>query len=99
MTEMTPVSVHILDKEYQVACAEDERDGLMHAADFVNRRMKEIRDRGNVIGTDRIAVVTALNVAHELLQLRADDSAITQRVRQMQESLTAALAEQADLAL
>ena len=56
---MIPVSVHILDKEYQVACAEDERDGLLHAADFVNQRMKEIRDRGNVIGTDRIAVVTA----------------------------------------
>ena len=96
---MIPVSVHILDKEYQVACAEDERDGLLHAADFVNRRMKEIRDRGNVIGTDRIAVVTALNVAHELLQLKALDTAISERVRELQDSLTAALAEQGDLAL
>ncbi len=96
---MIPVSVHILDKEYQVACAEEERDGLLHAADFVNRRMKEIRDRGNVIGTDRIAVVTALNVAHELLQLKASESAVTQRVRELQDNLTAALADQADLAL
>ena len=96
---MVPVSVHILDKEYQVACAEEERDGLLHAADFVNRRMKEIRDRGNVIGTDRIAVVTALNVAHELLQLKASESAVTQRVRELQDNLTAALADQADLAL
>lgn len=96
---MIPVSVHILDKEYQVACAEDERDGLLHAADFVNRRMKEIRDRGNVIGTDRIAVVTALNVAHELLQLKASESAVSERVRELQENLTAALAEQGDLAL
>jgi cell division protein ZapA len=96
---MIPVSVHILDKEYQVACAEDERDGLLHAADFVNRRMKEIRDRGNVIGTDRIAVVTALNVAHELLQLKALESSVSERVRKLQENLTAALAEQGDLAL
>ena len=96
---MVPVSVHILDKEYQVACDEDERDGLLHAADFVNRRMKEMRDRGNVIGTDRIAVVTALNVAHELLQLKASESAVKERVRALQENLTAALASQADLAL
>ena len=96
---MVPVSVHILDKEYQVACAEEERDGLLHAADFVNRRMKEIRDRGNVIGTDRIAVVTALNVAHELLQLKAADTAVSQRVRELQDYLTAALANQGDLAL
>lgn len=96
---MLPVSVHILDKEYQVACAEEERDGLLHAADFVNRRMKEIRDRGNVIGTDRIAVVTALNVAHELLQLKASESAVTERVRELQDNLTAVLADQADLAL
>jgi len=96
---MIPVSVHILDKEYQVACAEEERDGLLYAADFVNRRMKEIRDRGNVIGTDRIAVVTALNVAHELLQLKASESAVSERVRELQDNLTAALAEQGDLAL
>ena len=96
---MIPVSVHILDKEYQVACDEDERDGLLHAADFVNQRMKEIRDRGNVIGTDRIAVVTALNVAHELLQLKALESAVNERVRELQDNLTAALAEQGDLAL
>jgi cell division protein ZapA len=96
---MIPVSVHILDKEYQVACTEDERDGLLHAADFVNRRMKEIRDRGNVIGTDRIAVVTALNVAHELLQLKALESSVSERVRELQDNLTAALAEQGDLAL
>ena len=96
---MIPVSVHILDKEYQVACAEDERDQLLHAADFVNQRMKEIRDRGNVIGTDRIAVVTALNVAHELLQLKALDSAVNERVRELQDNLTAALAAQGDLAL
>ncbi len=96
---MIPVNVHILDKEYQVACEEDERDGLLHAAEYVNRQMRAIRDRGNVIGTDRIAVVTALNVAHELLRLKASDTAISTRMRELQNSLTTALAEQGDLAL
>ena len=96
---MIPVSVHILDKEYQVACDEGERDGLLHAADYVNRRMREIRDRGNVVGSDRIAVVTALNVAHELLQLKASDSALSAQLRKLQESLGAALAAQRNLGL
>lgn len=71
MTETTvPVTVHILDKEYQIACKEEETEALIAAADYVNRKMKEIRDRGNAIGTDRIAVVTALNIAHELLEIQ-----------------------------
>ena len=96
---MVPVNVHILDKEYQVACEEHEREGLLHAADYVNRQMREIRDRGKVIGTDRIAVVMALNMAHELLQLRASDAVINTRMRELQNELSAALAEQRDLAL
>lgn len=68
--ESVQVTVKILDREYQIACREDERDDLMAAAGIVNDRMKEIRGRGNVIGTDRIAVMTALNMAHELLDLR-----------------------------
>ncbi len=55
------ISVRLLDKEYLVACPEDEQDGLLRAA-------REIRDSGKVIGIDRIAVMVALNIAHDLLQ-------------------------------
>lgn len=65
-----PVTVRILDREYQIACRDDEREELLAAAEFVHERMREIRSRGNIIGTDRIAVMTALNIAHELLALR-----------------------------
>ncbi len=67
-TSTTTVSVRLLDKEYLVACPEDEQDGLLRAAHYLNGRMKEIRDSGKVIGMDRIAVMVALNIAHDLLQ-------------------------------
>ncbi len=72
MTESSvPVTIRILDRDYQVACREDEKDDLVAAAQIVDERMKEVRNRGSVIGTDRVAVMAALNMAHELLELRA----------------------------
>ncbi|HQU16846.1 MAG: cell division protein ZapA [Chromatiales bacterium 21-64-14] len=72
MTEKTAaVSVHLLDKEYLVACPEDEQDGLLTSARYLSGRMKEIRDSGKVVGMDRIAVMAALNITHELLQQQA----------------------------
>lgn len=64
-----PVTVQILDKEYRVGCGPAEKDGLMESARLLDRRMREIRQTGRVVGTDRIAVMAALNIAHELLQL------------------------------
>jgi cell division protein ZapA len=61
------VSVHILDKEYLVACGEEERQELLASASYLDQKMREIRDSGKVIGADRIAVMAALNIAHELL--------------------------------
>ncbi len=65
---MEPVKVTILDKEYLIACPEDEKDGLLRSASMLHRRMREIRDSGKVVGADRIAVMAALNLAHELLR-------------------------------
>ncbi len=89
-----PVTVRILDREYQVACREDERDELIAAAEFVHERMREVRGQRNVIGTDRIAVMTALNIAHELLALRETERScerIDQQVGALQERVAAAL--------
>lgn len=62
------VFVKILDKEYQVACPREERQALVESAQLLDERMKAIRSTGAVIGLERIAVMAALNLSHELLQ-------------------------------
>src|SRR6478752_5258594 len=62
------VFVKILDKEYQVACPREERQALVESAQLLDERMKAIRGSGAVIGLERIAVMAALNLSHELLQ-------------------------------
>jgi cell division protein ZapA len=66
------VTVKILAKDYQIACPEDQTHHLIDAALLLDNRMKEIRSSGRVIGLERIAVMTALNLAHELLKLKSD---------------------------
>lgn len=61
------VTVSILDKEYLVSCDDDDKTELMRSADYLDQKMREIRDGGKVIGSDRIAVMAALNISHELL--------------------------------
>ena len=67
MTQNKTVTVHILDKEYCIACPEDERANLESAARYLDGKMREIRSGGKVIGSDRVAVMAGLNVTHELL--------------------------------
>ncbi len=90
------VTVHILDKDYRVTCSDAERDGLLAAAYYVNDKMSEIRDRGgNVIGLDRIAVMAALNIAHDLLQMSAvkqhDKSTLDGRLRVLHDKIEQSL--------
>lgn len=102
MKTTIPVTVHILDKEYRVACPPEEREALVRAAALVDERMKTMRDTGRVLGLDRIAVVTALNLANELLTrgthqgldatLEGTDPAVVgNRLRLLQEKVEAAL--------
>ena len=98
MTDRTVrVSVRILEKEYQVACLPEERSELLDSAEYLNAKMREIRDAGNIIGLDRIAVMAALNLANELLKIRntgeVTGSNVAPRVRQMRERVEAALAK------
>lgn len=94
-TESIPVTVRILDKEFRVACPENEQNSLMASADLLNTRMREVRDSGKVIGADRVAIMAALNLTHELLLQRHDvtdtDDTFTQRVEGMQNSIEDAL--------
>ena len=102
-TEPARVSVRILDKEYFVACPHDERAALLDAAEFLNGRMREIRDTGKVVGLDRIAVMAALNLANELLRVKDHDVKATatavSRVRAVRERTEAALSRHKQLEL
>ncbi len=93
--EMARVSVRILEKDYHVACPMEERAALLDSAEYLSRKMKEIRDTGKVVGLDRIAVMAALNLTNELLIARRRDALldtdVTQRVRAMRERVEAAL--------
>jgi len=90
-----PMRVHILDKEYLIACPDDEREALFASAEFLTGKMKEIRDSGKIVGADRIAVMAALNMAHELLGQKTvkDDyqHQISQRIRALQDKIDVAL--------
>lgn len=69
------VTVRILDKEYQVACRADEKEALLAAAQELDQRMRQVRTTGPaVLGADRIAVMVALNLCHELQQERKKSS-------------------------
>jgi cell division protein ZapA len=65
-----PVSVRILDREYTVGVNADERDSLNAAAHMLDARMREIRGSNRMAALDRVAVLAALNLAHELQMLR-----------------------------
>lgn len=70
MSDSTTVYVNILDKDYQVACPPEEKSALNRAALELDKRMRSVRASGSIIGLDRIAVMTALNLCHELQQIQ-----------------------------
>jgi len=89
------ISVRILEKEYFVACSHEERADLLDSAEYLNGKMREIRDSGKVVGLDRIAVMAALNLAHELLKSRGRDQSLESdvgtRIKSLRERVEAAL--------
>ena len=62
------LKIQILDKEYQVNCQPEEREALEYSAQLLNEKMDEIRQGSHIIGLERIAVMAALNLAHELIR-------------------------------
>ncbi|MCS5566286.1 MAG: cell division protein ZapA [Methylococcales bacterium] len=71
MTDSTAaVNIRILGKEYRIACSENERDELLESAGYLDEKMREARDAARITGSERIAVMAALNITHELVQMR-----------------------------
>ncbi len=95
MSENVSVTVEILDKEYIISCPANEKDALLESARELNQRIREVRDGGKVLGTERMAVMTALNVIHEHLKHqdshRSTVAGIEENVRRLEQKITSAM--------
>jgi len=96
MATSIPVTVYILDKEYRVACPEDEHSALLASATLLNARMKQIRESGKVVGADRVAVIAALNLTQEFLNEKTSRETfsrdVTARIRSIENRIDTVLA-------
>jgi cell division protein ZapA len=98
-SEKGALTLTLLGREFRVACPEGEEKALVASADYLAKRVKEIRDTGKVAGNERIAIMAALNIAHELMSNRGngpaasvDGAEFRRRIVAMQETVEAALA-------
>ncbi len=94
------LDVAIMGREFRVSCPEPERRGLLEAAAYLDKKMREIRDAGKVIGVERIAIMAALNIAHDYLNVRPDEAdaeAIRARIDRIGNLLDQAIAQQDNL--
>ncbi|MNE63052.1 Cell division protein ZapA [compost metagenome] len=95
MSQSNTINVQILDKEYCITCPAEERANLESAARYLDGKMREIRSSGKVIGADRVAVMAALNITHDLLhkqeRLDHETSSTRERVRELLERVDRAL--------
>ncbi len=80
MTDPQPINISILDKDYKVACPPGEQSALLESAKFLDSKMREVRDTGNIMGSERIAVITALNMANDLLKSSNVDKELGQEL-------------------
>ena len=97
--EKGALTISLLGREFRVGCPEGEEKQLLASVDYLNRKLKEVRDTGKVVGNERIAIMAALNIAHESLSnngktsaTAVDGGAIRRRILAMQETLDSALA-------
>jgi cell division protein ZapA len=102
MTEgQKTVEVTLLGRTYRVACGDGEREALMQAVAYLDGKMNEIRKAGKVMGAERIAVMAALNVAHELLSVKVgsgfDMGQVKRRLSDIESQLDSAIAKQEKL--
>lgn len=98
--DKAPISVIILDREYQFTCAPEERAALREAAELLDGRMRDIKAQGNLMALERIAVMAALNMSDEIIKLRKEGVArsetVDRKIRMLADRLDDALAEAMD---
>jgi cell division protein ZapA len=94
------VDVQIMGRDFTVACTDEERQGLMNAVAYLDKKMRDIRDAGKVVGAERIAIMAALNLSHEVLNTKSGNIDIgdyKRRISAMQNQIDDAIAEQSKL--
>lgn len=93
-TQAEGVNVSIMGKEFMVACPDEERDSLVSAANYLDKKMREIQHSGKVLGTERCAIMAALNIANELLDMKRHEGVsveTSQKLRFLQSKIETAL--------
>lgn len=95
MSDINTLKVKILEKDYLVSCPDDKKNALTAAAEHLDSKMRDIRSSGKVLGTERIAVIAALNITYELLEsskgLSSDQSALSALEERMDQVLNKAI--------
>ena len=103
MAKAKTLELSILDRDYRINCPDGAEDQLRDAARFLNEKMLEIKNAsstaGKVLGTDRVAVIAALNITHQLLQLQHDQSQHNQQLDKINQRLDEALEKDSQLEL
>jgi len=90
MSEIKGVDVNIMGRDFTVSCTDEERPGLINAVNFLDKKMRDIRDSGKIVGAERIAIMAALNLAHELLSSKSggvDVGDFKRRITSMQDQI------------
>ena len=94
MKPQDSLTVNILEKDYRVACPTNEKDDLKASADLLNARLNDIKASGSVLGTERIAVMAALNLSHEVINgrtIRDEHADLDDRITRLSEQIESSI--------
>ena len=99
--QSTTVEVKILDKEYQVNCPPSDQEALLKSARYLDENMRKIKGRGNIHGAEKIAVMAALNITHDMLRknrlINETRQVTSDRLHDIEEKIDLALASSRQL--
>ena len=91
----TKITVRILNREYQFACEDDERSSLLSAADYLDKTMHDIKNKNSTMSSDKIALMAALNISHDLIKSQSTnhfyDTEVLTTVKKLNDKLEQAL--------
>ncbi len=93
MSKSVPVNLHILAKDYVIACPEEKRDTLLASAQFLKEKVQQVRESGKVGSNERIVVISALNIIHEYLHYQDSQQQLNNEIIRLEEKLELALSK------
>ncbi len=92
-SDKNTTEITLLDRKYLIACTEEEQDNLLQAAYYLNKKMREIRQTGKVLSLERLAIIAALNISNEFLQLDQNNLSKDAKIVQLNQKMDSALVE------